>query len=55
MKYLKKVMLPAAVLNMVCCIISYEYFGDGQLALLNFLTACVCYMSWKAQRLQDGL
>ena len=55
MRLMKKMMLPAAVLNMLCCVLSYEVLGNGMLALLNFLTACVCYLSWKTQRLQDGL
>ncbi len=53
MKLLQKLMLPLAFLNMIVCVISYEMIS-GKLAFLNFLTACVCYLSYvSSKKLED--
>jgi hypothetical protein len=52
-KLLQKLMLPISFLNIVLCVISYEMIS-GKLALLNFLTACVCYLSYvSSKRIND--
>ena len=54
MIFLKKIMLPAAILNMFMCVVSYEFLNKD-VALLNFLTACVCYLSWRIGKVQNDL
>tara|TARA_A100001011_G_C13612116_1_gene556497 strand:- start:150 stop:314 length:165 start_codon:yes stop_codon:yes gene_type:complete len=53
-RFLQKTMLPLAIFNIAMCVVSYEFLSKD-LAFLNFLTACVCYLSWKIEKLKNGL